>query len=185
MNHANPDREFVRELTLHQGPILAYVRSLMGGCPGAQDILQQTNLVLWEKKDKFAAGTNFKSWAFAVARFEVLGQRKRLRRDGWLVFGQDVAEKLAHDLEDSDTDWENALRALEECVGKLRPQDIELVQMRYASSCGLDEYASTLQRSSGTLKARLFKIRAALRRCIESSLANESLAVISERGISA
>jgi len=185
MNAESTDREFVRELTLHQGSILAYVRSLMGGCPGAQDILQQTNLVLWEKKDKFVPGTNFKSWAFAVARFEVLGQRKRLRRDGWLVFGEDVAEKLAQDQEEDATDWENSLQALEGCMGKLRPQDMELVQMRYSSSCGLDEYANTLKRSSGTLKARLFKIRAALRRCIENSLSSESSQLIPERGISA
>ena len=57
--------------------------------------------------------------------------------------------------------------------------------MRYASSCGLEEYANTLKRSSGTLKARLFKIRAALRRCIESSLSSEPGGPILERGISA
>jgi len=180
----NPDSDFVRELTLHQGPILAYVRSLMGGCPGAQDILQQTNLVLWAKKDHFVPGTNFKSWAFAVARFEVLGQRKRLQRNGWLVFGEEVAEKFAQDLEEGPADWEDALRALEGCMGKLRPQDMELVQMRYASSCGLTEYAHTLQRSSGTLKARLFKIRAALRRCIENSLSSKPADHIAERGLS-
>lgn len=157
----------------------------MGGCPGAQDILQQTNIILWEKKDDFVPGTNFKSWAFAVARFEVLGHRKRLKRNGWLVFGDDVAEMFAQDLEEDNTDWENSLRALEGCLGRLRPQDMELVRMRYSSICGLDEYARTLQRSSGTLKARLFKIRAALRRCIESSLSDGAGDTISGGEVSA
>lgn len=170
MEEIDPDREFVRELTVHQGAVLAYIRSLMGGCSGAQDVLQQTNLKLWEKKSDFMVGTNFKAWAFAVARFEVLGQRKRLKRGGWLVFSEEVAELLATDLEEDQTDWDEALLALEDCVGKLRPQDMELVQVRYASGCGLDEYASRLSRSSGTLKARLFKIRAVLRRCVEDSI---------------
>lgn len=184
MEEVDTDREFVKELTLHQGSVLAYIRSLMGGCSGAQDVLQQTNLKLWEKKDDFTPGTNFKAWAFAVARFEVLGQRKRLKRGGWLVFSEDVAELFAADLENDPTDWDEALLALEGCIGKLRPQDMELVQVRYASGCGLDEYADRLRRSSGTLKARLFKIRAVLRRCVEDSILVNNPDTLSRKEIS-
>jgi len=184
MEDIDTDREFVRELTLHQGSVLAYIRSLMGGCSGAQDVLQQTNLKLWEKKADFVPGTNFKAWAFAVARFEVLSQRKRLKRGGWLIFNEEVAEKLAADLEEDQTDWDEALRALEGCVGKLRPQDKDLVKVRYSSSCGLDEYAGKLQRSSGTLKARLFKIRAVLRRCVEDSILSNNPDTLSRKEIS-
>lgn len=166
----NHDSEFVQQLTLHQTAILAYLRSLMPGCSGAQDVLQATNLKLWEKKDDFTVGTNFKSWAFAVARFEVLGQRRRLRRNGWLVFSDRVAEQLADDLAEQDGDHETELQALDRCLEKLTAHDLDLVRTRYASARGLDEYARSLNRSSGTMKARLFKIRAALRRCIESSL---------------
>ncbi len=183
MEEIDPDREFVRELTLHQGSVLAYIRSLMGGCSGAQDVLQQTNLKLWEKKTDFVPGTNFKAWAFAVARFEVLGQRKRLKRGGWLVFSEEVAELLATDLADDQTDWDDALHALEACVRKLRPHDIELVQVRYASGSGLDEYANRLRRSSGTLKARLFKIRAVLRRCVEDSILTNNPDTLSRKEI--
>lgn len=175
MSEQNPDQEFVRQLTQHQGAILSYIRSLMAGYPGAQDVLQQTNIKLWEKKADFEMGTNFKSWAFAVARFKVLGQRKRLRRDGWMVFGAEVAEKFAEELSEERVDWELALRALDCCLEKLNPKDRELVQMRYASTCGLEEYARTLDRSSGTLKARLFRIRAALRRCVEGNLQGKEI----------
>ncbi len=181
----NPDHEFIRELTTNQGPVLAYIRSLVGGSPDAQDILQKTNIILWDKKEDFISGTNFKSWAFAVARYEVFGHRKRLRRNGWLVFADDVAEQFARDLEVDNTDWEHSLSALDGCLGKLRPQDMELVQMRYSSKCGLEEYAQSLNRSSGTLKARLFKIRAALRRCIEDSISDGSQGSISDGEVSA
>ncbi len=175
MNDENPDHEFIRQLTLHQGSVLAYIRSLLGGAPGSQDVLQQTNLKLWELKSDFVPGTNFKSWAFAVARYEVMAQRKRIQRGGWLVFGEKAAEILAEELEDDRTDWEEALQALEGCLAKLRPHDRELVQMRYASGCGLDQYARSLNRSAGTLKARLFKIRAALRRCIEGTISEPAV----------
>lgn len=165
----------MRQLTLHQASVLAYIRSLMPGCSAAQDVLQETNIKLWEKRNDFVPGTNFKSWAFAVARFELLGQRRRLRRNGWLVFSDSVADQLADDLAGQDSDHEAALRALDHCLAKLRPHDLELVRTRYASSCGLDEYALRLNRSSGTMKARLFKIRAALRRCVENSLSGKEI----------
>lgn len=171
----NHDKEIVRQLTLHQSAILAYIRSLMPGCSGAQDVLQETNIKLWEKKDDFTPGTNFKSWAFAIARFELLGQRRRLRRDGWLVFSDSVAEQFADDLADHDIDRETELQALDRCLEKLSPHDLDLVRTRYASARGLDEYARSLNRSAGTMKARLFKIRAALRRCVNSSLTGKEI----------
>lgn len=170
MNDAEHDQEFVRLLTVHQGPVLAYIRSLMPGFTGASDILQLTNITLWKKKEKFELGTNFKAWAFAIARNHVLDQRKRLKRNGWLVFSEDIAELFAADAEDEPEDMDEAYRALEVCLGKLQPHDRELVQKRYCESVTLEEYAATLNRSSGTLKARLFKIRAGLRRCLDKQL---------------
>ncbi len=170
MNASEGDEEFVRLLTVHQGPILAYVRSLMPGFTGASDILQLTNITLWKKKDKFELGTNFKAWAFAIARNHVLDQRKRLKRNGWLVFSEDIAELFAADAEDDPGEMDRAYRALEVCLGKLREHDRELVQKRYCESTTLEEYAATLNRSAGTLKARLFKIRAGLRRCLDKQL---------------
>ncbi|MCU0797473.1 MAG: sigma-70 family RNA polymerase sigma factor [Akkermansiaceae bacterium] len=166
------DQEFVRLLTTHQGPVLAYIRSLMPGFTGASDILQKTNITLWTKKDDFEIGTNFKAWAFSIARNHVMDQRKKLKRNGWLVFSEDLAELFAAEAEEEEDtfDHDAAYRALEVCLSKLRPHDRELVQKRYCESVTLDEYARQIDRSAGTLKARLFKIRAGLRRCLDQQL---------------
>lgn len=163
-------QEFVALLTAHQGPILAYIRSLMPGFSGASDILQQVNMVLWKKRETFELGTNFKAWSFTVARNMVSTQRRKLKRGAWLVFDEDLAERFAAEFEEDDESLDRAHRALAHCVGQLRPHDLELLQKRYAEEIGLEDYARILGRSPGTLKARLFKIRATLRRCIELQL---------------
>ncbi|GAA5483074.1 sigma-70 family RNA polymerase sigma factor [Haloferula sargassicola] len=170
MNEAERDQEFVRLLTCQQGAILAYIRSLMPGFAGANDILQQTNITLWTKREVFELGTNFKAWAFAIARNHVLDQRKKLKRGNWLVFSEDVAVLFAEEVAEEDFDHDLAYRALELCLAKLQPHDRELVQKRYCESVTLEEYAQELDRSAGTLKARLFKIRAGLRRCLDRQL---------------
>ena len=163
----------MRLLTEHQTAVLAYIRSLMPGYPGSRDILQRVNLTLWNKKNDFTLGTNFKAWAFSVARFQVLSQRRRLRREGWLVFDEDLATRFAAEEEPENPELDRTHGALQRCLGKLNERDTELVRKRYTENITLEEYAATLDRSAGTLKARLFKIRAALRRCITRELARE------------
>ncbi|MGJ8724807.1 MAG: sigma-70 family RNA polymerase sigma factor [Roseibacillus sp.] len=171
MEEADEDeQEFVALLTAHQGPLLAYIRSLMPGFSGATDILQQANIILWRKRETFELGTNFKAWSFTVARNMVFTQRRKLKKDSWLVFDEDLAERFAEEFDEDDESLDRAHRALSQCVTKLRPHDLELLQKRYAENVGLDNYAKDLNRSPGTLKARLFKIRANLRRCIERQL---------------
>lgn len=164
------DQEFVRLLTDHQTAILAYIRSLMPGYPGARDLQQQTNITLWKKKDDFTLGTNFKAWAFSVARYQVLSQRRRLRRDGWLVFSDELAVQFADDSANSPEELDHAHLALDICIKKLRNHDRELLHKRYTENITLNVYAKELDRSPGTLKARLYKIRSALRQCIRREL---------------
>jgi RNA polymerase sigma-70 factor (ECF subfamily) len=65
---------------------------------------------------------------------------------------------------------EDAIKALRDCLRRLPDRDRELLLMRYGSDRTLGEYARNLNRSPGTLKARLFKIRENLRKGIEEHL---------------
>jgi RNA polymerase sigma-70 factor (ECF subfamily) len=162
--------EFVRELTSHQTSMLAYVRSLAPGNSGARDLLQEVNITLWQKRDSFELGTNFKAWAFQTIRYHMLNHRRRLISQGWLVFDDDLIERMAPGFEMEPEGLEERHLALRKCLQKLRPQDRELLHHRYATSSSLQEYATLTKRSSGTLKAVLFNLRAVLKRCIEREL---------------
>jgi RNA polymerase sigma-70 factor (ECF subfamily) len=162
--------EFVRELTSHQTAMLAYVRSLAPGGSGARDLLQEVNLTLWQKREAFMPGTNFKAWAFQTIRYHLLNHRRRLTAHGWLVFDDDLLEQMAPDVEADPEALEERHLALRQCLKKLRQQDRDLLHHRYASGSPLSEYAAATRRSPGTLKAILFNLRSLLRRCIERQL---------------
>ena len=162
--------EFVQELTNNQTAILAYIRSLVSGSSGARDILQEVNVTLWQKRSVFVPGTNFKAWAFQIARYHLMNHRRRLARQGWLVFDEDLMENMATEMENEPFELEDRHIALRNCLGKLRPQDRELLRHRYATDAPLDDFARATRRSTGTLKAILFKLRAALRDCIDRQM---------------
>ena len=94
--HGDPGtEEFVRELTNHQTVMLAYIRSRVTGSSGARDLLQDVNITLWQRRDTFELGTNFKAWAFQTIRYHILNQRRKLASQGWLVFDDDLIERMA------------------------------------------------------------------------------------------
>lgn len=162
--------EFVTELTNHQTSMLAYIRSLAPGGSGARDLLQEVNITLWQRRDSFELGTNFKAWAFQTIRYHILNHRRRLVSQGWLIFDDDLIERMAPGSDSEPEELEERHLALRKCLQKLRPQDQQLLHHRYATSGSLQEYAAHTKRSAGTLKAVLFNLRAVLKRCIEREL---------------
>ncbi|MEZ6056742.1 MAG: sigma-70 family RNA polymerase sigma factor [Planctomycetaceae bacterium] len=167
------DSDFVAQLTQHQLALQMYVRSLLPGDAGASDVVQQANATIWAKRGEFELGTNFKAWAFSVARFEVLNYRKRQARDARLVFSDELEQIVEAELAGMDLRLQERHDALRACLENLRPQDRMLLLHRYSSGGTLAEFAETVGRSVGGLKVTLHRLRSALLGCVERRLSVE------------
>lgn len=167
MSSSNADAEFVTLLTEHQIALRVYVQSLMPGDSEAEDVSQQANMTLWKKKNDFELGTNFKAWAFSVARYEVLSHRKRQARDARLVFSEELESIIAVELPERVDGLESQLIFLRNCLKNLRPKARDLIQYRYFQKGTLKDYANKVGRSAGGLKVTLHRIRNTLLLCIE------------------
>ena len=162
--------EFVGQIARHQAALHAYIISLMPGVDGVDDVLQETNVVLWEKRRTFEPGTNFRAWACAIARFKVMGHRRKLAQLGHQLFDDDLTEQLATECEAEPTEFDERLKALEKCLGRLGETERRLIEHRYFSDSQLDEFAAQSGRSVESLRVTLFRIRAALKKCIGGEL---------------
>ena len=69
--------EFSALLARVDRALFAFVFALAPNRNEAEELLQETRVVLWEKFDDVAPGTNFLAWAYSVARLEVLKYRER------------------------------------------------------------------------------------------------------------
>lgn len=163
---------FENLLVAHQSRLLRYIKSLVPNHHEAEDLLQRTNLILWRKRVRFEAGSNFLAWSFAIARLEACNQLRQLRRDR-RVFADQEEEAPAPEwprASAEQTGDPDALLALRDCLKRLPSRDRELLLMRYGTDKTLGDYARELNRKPGTLKARLFKIREDLRKSIQDEL---------------
>jgi RNA polymerase sigma-70 factor (ECF subfamily) len=164
--------EFIRLISGQQTAIYSYILSLHPNRVDAEDILQETNVVLWQKISEFEPGTNFRAWAFKVAYFQVLAHRQRVQRRPVLELDEPLLECLAADAAKVFEDLEDRQRALKFCVTKLARSDAEILGAHYEKEQPLAEIARAIGRSQGAIKQALLRIRRALRVCITRQMAS-------------
>src|SRR5262245_923814 len=72
--------EFARCLAENQARLYGYVHSLVPDLNHADDLYQQTALVLWGKFEEYDRSRSFFAWACGVARFEAANFVRSLAR---------------------------------------------------------------------------------------------------------
>lgn len=163
---------FVQLLTAHQSVLYAYIRSLLPDSEAVQDVLQETNLVLWRRSEEFEAGTNFVAWACKVAYFQVLAFYRDHKRDS-MVFNVELVSMLAKQNEEKLAGSHDLQRVLSRCLAKLPDQSRRLIQQRYAVGGSVQAIAAEQGRSVGAVSQTLYRIRQLLQECVQKSLARE------------
>jgi RNA polymerase sigma-70 factor, ECF subfamily len=73
--------QFLELLNAHDRALCLYVYGLVPKDSEAEDILQQTKMLLWKHFDEFELGTNFLAWARKTAFHQVLTHRRKRKRD--------------------------------------------------------------------------------------------------------
>lgn len=157
---------FVRELTSCQDDLILFIRTLCGDFHLAADIRQEVNMVLWRKRTKFTPGTSFRSWAYRIAHLEVKHSFRTGKRSRINLLDPGLLDCFADELPAVADELPERRQALAGCMERLTPKDSELLRHRYWSASTLETLAAATDRSVGTLKARLFQLRTALRLCI-------------------
>jgi RNA polymerase sigma-70 factor (ECF subfamily) len=166
--------EFAEFLRQNQMRLYGYIHSLVRDLNDADDLFQQTTLILWKKFGDFDRQRSFFSWACGVARLEVanfLRARGRQR----LYFSDNLNLLLIEaQAEMDDEELADRRDALARCVEKLRQRDRELLTECYGNSSGVPEAADWRGRSPQSVYNSLRRIRRALFECVARALAQES-----------
>ncbi len=167
---AGPGEDFVRLFTQAQRSIFLFVLPLVRTAADAEEVLQETNVVILSKWKQFEPGTNFVAWCRAIARLEVFRFR-RGRHHKLQLLGDDVVELLSKHIEEQPVDTEQRRDALSECISKLRESDQELLRRRYAGGVTGDEVAHQLGRPANSVYQSLGRVRKTLIECVRRRLA--------------
>ena len=152
-------------VTDFQSTLYAFISALMMGNEDARDVLQDTNLVLWEKASSYDPKCDFASWAYRIAHFQVLAYRKRRQRSR-LVFSEELMSLLADEFQSDFGDLDDRVEALQQCLKALPNKHRELICRRYEQEEAVSEIATNLSRSANAISLTLHRIRKVLLDCV-------------------
>ncbi|QDT53510.1 RNA polymerase sigma factor [Caulifigura coniformis] len=168
-----PSEEFIHLFTRHQRQLYLLILAQLGRLQEAEEALQETNVVILSKHHQFVPGTNFFAWAAQVAHYEVLKSRQRRQRDR-LRFSDEFVDAVASEVESQVNDLDLRREALQDCLGKLREKDRELIRKRYQPGASGRDEAENLGRPANSLYQSIGRIRRSLYECIRRRMASES-----------
>ena len=88
--------DFSQKLTALQKSLYAYILTLLPNRTEAEDVLQETNLILCRKANEYDPEGHFQGWAFNIARYQVMGHISKFKRSK-LFFSPELIENLAEE----------------------------------------------------------------------------------------
>lgn len=145
---ANP-REFIRLLMENERRIYAYIRTLLGNAADAEDVLQKTSVIMWDKFPEFDQGDNFIAWSFKIAFYTSQNFRRKQSRSK-VVFSNPLFEVIAEKTVQMVPALDQRQELLQRCIEKLSPRDQKLLRMRYELDASIE---STAEQSGRTVQA--------------------------------
>jgi len=154
----------------HQPEIHRYVLSLLPDRMLADDVVQETNLVLWRKAAEYDPAQPFLPWALTIALYQVKAARRDAGRDRH-VFDDSLVEILAAEGREAEPQAGDLEKALETCLQELPEKQRQLILARYAPGSSVQELAAERSQTPTALSLSLMRIRKALETCIERKLA--------------
>lgn len=167
---------FVRRFTHHEPDLRRFIRSMLPTHTDADEVLQQTAIVIWKKFDQYDPETNFMKWACVIARFESLAYRRKMARDR-LVFREEILELLADEGEDEIEQRDAEEAALQTCLSELPEKQRQLVELAYTPGVKVIDLAQEAGSSPEAFYMRLSRIRRRLMVCIEGKTQTEGALV--------
>lgn len=159
----------------YQPMVRTYILSIVPNFALAEDILQETFLVVSRKASSFTLGSSFPAWVKTIARFKALEfARREFGRK--TVLSDEVLDALDSDphpyANPAETDERIAI--LRACIDELAPQARRAIEYRYRGDHQPPQIARLMGCTVNSINVTLSRARVFLRNCVNLKLALKS-----------
>ena len=168
LNETREMKLFMSLVLSNQRRIHAYILSLVIHPYDADDILQDTLAVMWEKFDEFQPGTNFLAWGKSIARFKVMNYLKKSKSTK-LHFNNEVLKIIESESGQIDN-LSDRLSAMTNCLTVLTDKEQSLLKFRYYHDFSFKKIALKVGISKQSAYRSISRIHSKLVKCIKHAL---------------
>ena len=165
MQHAR----FLRMYASVQTKLYAFILSIIHNRSDADELFQETSVILWEQFENYKEESPFAAWALGIAKnkvLEYLRANKRSRK----IFSDTFYEQIVQVSETARDDISHRMSALKSCLEKLKAADQKLIAFRFHKNVAIKMISQHSGRSTDSLYKSMSRIMHMLRGCIERKL---------------
>ncbi len=157
------DRRCFEELYLrYRRRVLGYLVRMLGGREHAEEVLDDTMLVVWTDAERFDNRSKVSTWIFGIAHNKAMKRRRRLVKHSAEV--STSREVLATRPDPARGMGPREIRwALDKALAALTPEHRAVVELTYFRDCSYLEVAEIVGCPVNTVKTRMFHARRRLR----------------------
>ncbi len=169
----DPQETLIALITRHQAALHGYILGLLPNRSLANDVLQETNLVIWRKGGEYNPSRPFMPWACRIAWFQAKAANRDHARDRH-VFLPELLDLLASEDDPAAEATAELDEALRDCLAELPGDKRELILHRYHPDSSVNEMAASRKLTPNALSAQLHRIRQMLESCVEGKINSTS-----------
>ena len=159
----------VQELFVeHVAGLRYFVMSLLPDPDQAQDVIQETFLTITAKANDYKQDSNFRAWAYTIARFKVLEVFKKQKREANRL--SDVAINILANEAEELVDENPKTEALNSCLQKLSDKTATMIELRYKDGLKPSKIAERIGWTVEAVYVALSRTRTSLKNCIQKQL---------------
>ena len=145
--------------------IYAFFRRRLTDTSRAEDLAQETFMVILPGGERYEERAKFRTYLYAVALKLLWGERRRESRDR--LIDRNVDE-LSQEHDPSTSVW------IREALGRLDGRHREVLMLREYEQLSYEEIAELLAIPVNTVRSRLFRARAELKASLEQQITRET-----------
>jgi RNA polymerase sigma-70 factor (ECF subfamily) len=160
--------EYMRRYMASQGPLRAYVLSIVRDFHLMEDVLQEVAVAAWRSYDAYDPSRSFLAWVLGIARNKSIDVVRAKKPS--VLLPEDMMNQLAEDASVVSEELIERRKALAGCIQKLTPTLRTILHLRLDEHLGVQEISSREGKSPDAVRKILARARAFLAECTGRTL---------------
>lgn len=156
-----------------QSRIYTYLLTIIHNRNDAEDVLQETAAILWEKFDTYQEDTSFGAWAVQIARYKAFEYMRKHKSN--MFFDEAFYNAISDQAAESSSDVHVRSEALRFCLKRIPENSLKLLTMRYKKDISIKGISQLTGRSANGLYQSFSRILNGLRNCMDKYLARQAI----------
>lgn len=169
LNHEEIEEYFLSLFLKNHRRIYGFIASLVPNANDAEDLMQETLMVMWRRLSEFKPDTNFAAWGIAIAQRKIMKYRASRPKKS-LMFSEEAMQEIM--IRDEKLSHKSAdyMVALQRCLDKLKAEDRQVVRLRYENELPVKRMTDMLGGSLDNTYKKLARIHHLLQSCIRKTI---------------